>query len=127
MKVLKYHAMLDDTISQIFEDESVYHPRTMTDGIVYTTIKEDLSECVTSTINIPSYICKVGDVIAVRESKKTNRAVVDALEANKNMAVPSWIDYNKDKMEAKIVRTPVRDDLDFEVQESLIVELYSRN
>lgn len=45
VKVLKYHAMLDDTISQIFEDESVYHPRTMTDGIVYTTIKEDLSEC----------------------------------------------------------------------------------
>ena len=78
-------------------------------------------------VNIPSYICRVGDVIAVRESKKTNRAVVDALEANKNMAVPSWIDYNKDKMEAKIVRTPVRDDLDFEVQESLIVELYSRN
>ncbi len=78
-------------------------------------------------VNIPSYICRVGDVIAVRESKKTNRAVVDALEANKNMAVPSWIDYNKDKMESKIVRTPVRDDLDFEVQESLIVELYSRN
>lgn len=45
VKVLKYHAMLDDTINQIFEDESVYHPATMTDGIGYTTIKDDLSEC----------------------------------------------------------------------------------
>ncbi len=78
-------------------------------------------------VNIPSYIVKVGDVIKVRESKKANKAIVDSLEVNKSRIVPSWIDLNKDKMEAKIVRKPVKEDIDFEVQESLIVELYSRN
>ncbi len=78
-------------------------------------------------VNIPSYICKVGDVIKVRESKKANKAVVDSLEVNKTRLIPSWIDFNKDKLEAKIVRKPVKEDIDFEVQESLIVELYSRN
>ena len=78
-------------------------------------------------VNIPSYICRVGDVITVKESKKANKAIVDSLEVNKSRIVPSWIDFNKDKMEAKIVRKPVKEDIDFEVQESLIVELYSRN
>ncbi|MBR1884749.1 MAG: 30S ribosomal protein S4 [Clostridia bacterium] len=78
-------------------------------------------------VNIPSYICREGDVITVRESKKSNKAIVDSLEVNKSRIVPSWIDFNKDKLEAKIVRRPVKEDLDFEVQESLIVELYSRN
>lgn len=78
-------------------------------------------------VNIPSYICREGDVIAVREAKKSNKAIVDSLEVNKTRLVPSWLDFNKDKLEAKIVRRPTKEDLDFEVQENLIVELYSRN
>ena len=78
-------------------------------------------------VNIPSYICREGDVISVRESKKSNKAIFDSLEVNKTRLVPSWLDFNKDKLEAKIVRRPTKEDLDFEVQESLIVELYSRN
>ena len=78
-------------------------------------------------VNIPSYICREGDVIAVRETKKANKAIVDSLEVNKTRLVPSWLDFNKDKLEAKIVRRPTKEDLDFEVQENLIVELYSRN
>ena len=78
-------------------------------------------------VNIPSYICREGDVIAVRETKKSNKAIVDSLEVNKTRLVPSWLDFNKDKLEAKIVRRPTKEDLDFEVQENLIVELYSRN
>lgn len=78
-------------------------------------------------VNIPSYICKVGDVIKIRDAKKDNKAVLSVLEINKLKAIPSWIEFNKDTIEAKVLRKPVRDDVDLEVQESLIVELYSKN
>ena len=78
-------------------------------------------------VNIPSYIVKVGDVIKVRDAKKDNKAVVSALEANKLKAVPSWLELDKEKMEAKVLRKPTREDVDLEVQENLTVELYSKN
>ncbi len=78
-------------------------------------------------VNIPSYIVKVGDVVAVRDAKKDNKAIVNSLEANKLKAVPSWLEINKDRTEVKVLRKPTRDDVDLEVQESLIVELYSKN
>ena len=78
-------------------------------------------------VNIPSYICKVGDVVKVRDSKKENKAIVMNLENNKLKAAPEWMELSKDRMEAKVLRKPVRDDVDLEVQESLIVELYSKN
>lgn len=78
-------------------------------------------------VNIPSYIVKVGDVIRIRDSKKDNKTIVSVLEANKLKAVPTWLELDKEKMEAKVLRKPVRDDVDLEVQENLIVELYSKN
>ena len=78
-------------------------------------------------VNIPSYILKVGDVVKVRDSKKDNKAIVATLEANKLKAAPSWLEVNKDAMEAKVLRKPVREDVDLDVQENLIVELYSKN
>ncbi len=78
-------------------------------------------------VNIPSYICKVGDVIKVRDAKKDNKAITLVIESNKLKAVPSWLEMDKEKMEAKVLRKPTREDVDLEVQESLIVELYSKN
>ena len=78
-------------------------------------------------VNIPSYIVKVGDVIKVRDAKKDNKTIVAVLEANKLKAAPAWLELDKEKMEAKVLRKPVRDDVDLEVQENLIVELYSKN
>lgn len=78
-------------------------------------------------VNIPSYILKVGDVVTIKENKKDNKAVTTVLEMNKSKVVPSWIEMNKDKFEAKILRKPVREDVDLEVAENLIVELYSKN
>lgn len=78
-------------------------------------------------VNIPSFITKIGDVIKVRDEKMTNQAVVTTLEENKLKGVPAWLEVNKEKTEAKVLRKPVRDDVDLEVQESLIVELYSKN
>ncbi len=78
-------------------------------------------------VNIPSYIVKVGDVIRVRDSKKDNKTIVSVLEANKLKAVPEWLELDREKMEAKVLRKPVREDVDLDVPENLIVELYSKN
>lgn len=78
-------------------------------------------------VNIPSYICKVGDVIKVRDAKKDNKTIVSVLETNKLKAIPSWLEFDKEKLEAKVLRKPVREDVDLEVAENLIVELYSKN
>ncbi len=78
-------------------------------------------------VNIPSYICKVGDIIKVRDEKKNNKTIVSVLETNKLKAVPTWLNSDKDKNQVTVIRKPVRDDVDLEVQESLIVELYSKN
>ncbi len=78
-------------------------------------------------VNIPSYILKVGDVLKVREEKKSNKTIQTIVEENKSKVIPSWIEFNKENIEAKILRKPVREDVDLEVQENLIVELYSKN
>ncbi len=78
-------------------------------------------------VNIPSFICKVGDVIKVRDAKKDNKAVASVLEANKLKAIPAWMEFDKENLTAKVLRKPVREDVDLEVQENLIVELYSKN
>ena len=78
-------------------------------------------------VNIPSYIVKVGDVIAIRDAKKDNKAITNSVEANKLKAVPSWLEINKERTEVKVLRKPTREDVTLEVQESLIVELYSKN
>lgn len=78
-------------------------------------------------VNIPSYVCKVGDIIKIRDSKKDNKTIVTVLEENKLKAVPTWLEMNKEKLEAKVLRKPTREDVDLDVQESLIVELYSKN
>lgn len=76
--------------------------------------------------NIPSQILKVGDVVKVRDSKKDNKTIASVMEVNKLKAAPAWLEVNKDEMSAKVLRKPVRDDVDLDVQESLIVELYSK-
>lgn len=78
-------------------------------------------------VNIPSYIVKVGDVVAIRDSKKDNKAILSSIEANKLKAIPSWLEINKERTEVKVLRKPTREDVSLEVQENLIVELYSKN
>lgn len=78
-------------------------------------------------VNIPSYLVKVGDVISIKDSKKANKTITSLLEANKNKVIPAWIELDKEKFEAKILRKPSREDVDLEVEENLIVELYSKN
>lgn len=78
-------------------------------------------------VNVASYIVKLGDVIKVRDEKKENNAIKLITETTKSKIVPSWIEMDKENLTAKVVRIPTREDVDLEVQESLIIELYSKN
>ncbi len=77
-------------------------------------------------VNIPSYLLKAGDVVAVKESDRTTDEFKTLVEANAGRPVPQWLDSNKDAMEAKVVKLPDREEIATPVEEHLIVEFYSR-
>ena len=76
--------------------------------------------------NIPSILLKAGDVVAVAEKSKTSDKIKSVIEANSSRPVPKWLDVNADKMDARIVELPNREDIDLDVEEHYIVEYYSR-
>lgn len=78
-------------------------------------------------VNIPSYQVRVGDVIAIRAEKKDNAAIKKLADFITAKNVPSWLEMDKEKLEAKVIRIPARADVDLEVAENLIIELYSKN
>jgi len=77
-------------------------------------------------VNIPSYLIKQGDVIAVREKSKNSDRMKEIVERNESRLVPKWLDMDKNTLTGKVVALPARDDIDYEVEEHLIVELYSK-
>ena len=77
-------------------------------------------------VNIPSFLTKVGQVIAVKESSRQNDKIKSVIEANSSRPVPKWLDLNRDTLEAKIVAVPNREEIDIPIEETLIVELYSK-
>lgn len=76
--------------------------------------------------NIPSMILKQGDVISVKETSKSSPKFKSLVENIDNRQVPAWIEVDKENLTAKVTRLPVREDIDFEFHEQLIVELYSK-
>ena len=78
------------------------------------------------SVNIPSYMVKPGDVIAVREKSKKQTRITEALELAKQVGLPAWVDVNADKGEGVFKKSPDRDEFAADINESLIVELYSR-
>ena len=77
-------------------------------------------------VDVPSYRVKVGDVIELCDNSKKLDKFKDTAEATKGRVVPLWLEANKDAFSAKVVRMPVKDDIDYEVEETFIVELYSK-
>ena len=77
-------------------------------------------------VNIPSYLIKQGDVISVREKSKNSDRMKEIVERNESRLVPKWLDMDKNTLTGKVVALPARDDIDYEVEEHLIVELYSK-
>jgi len=78
------------------------------------------------SVNIPSYSVKAGDVIAVREKSKKQARVIEALELAKQIGFPAWVEVAVDKAEGVFKKTPDRDEFASDINESLVVELYSR-
>lgn len=77
-------------------------------------------------VNIPSYLVRVGDVIEVREKSRKITKVVEAAAKSDRTTRPAWIDIDKDNFKGKVTAVPARADVAAEIDEQLIVELYSK-
>lgn len=77
------------------------------------------------TVDIASYIVKVGDVIAVKENKK-NSTMWDAVKDTKNLSIAKWLTFDNATLTGSVAALPERADIDLDIQEHLIVELYSK-
>ena len=77
-------------------------------------------------VSIPSILIKAGDVIAVKETSKENAKIKALAESAATATTPKWIEKDAANLAAKVVALPARDDIDFEFNEQLIVELYSK-
>lgn len=77
-------------------------------------------------VNIPSYQVKAGDVVAVREKSKNQLRIAQALELNGSRGFVAWVDVDANKKEGIFKSIPERSDLPADINENLIVELYSK-
>jgi small subunit ribosomal protein S4 len=77
-------------------------------------------------VNIPSFLVKAGDVITVKQKSRDSQKIKDVVEANGSRVIPKWLDLNRETPEAKVLSLAAREDIDLEIQETLIVELYSK-
>lgn len=77
-------------------------------------------------VNIPSYLVKVGDVVAVRDKAKKQLRVTDAVKLAESIGMPAWVSVDAAKLEGTFKKSPDRDEFGADINESLIVELYSR-
>lgn len=76
-------------------------------------------------VDIPSYLTKVGDVISIKSSSRDSAKFQGIIEKI-SRPVPQWLELNKETLEGKIIAVPNREDIDLDVAETLIVELYSK-
>ena len=77
-------------------------------------------------VNIPSYLIKTGDVVAVCEKSVSNNFFKKLKEDDAFVAAPKWLDRDKNTMSGKVVAMPTKEDIDFDIAVHLIVELYSK-
>jgi len=77
-------------------------------------------------VNIPSYLVNVGDVIAVSEKSNSTTRFKTMKEEDTFVTTPKWLERDKNALVGKVTALPARDDIDFEVEDHLIVELYSK-
>ena len=79
-----------------------------------------------ASVNIPSYMVKSGDVVALRDKSKKQNRVVEALQLAQQVGMPAWVEVSIEKAEGTFKSVPDRDQFGADINESLIVELYSR-
>lgn len=77
-------------------------------------------------VDIPSYLVKAGDVISVKEKSRGSARIKQIVEENAKRVIPQWLDMDRETFTGKVVRLSDREDIDYDVAEHLIVELYSK-
>ena len=77
-------------------------------------------------VDIASYQLNVGDVVAVKENKRDSKYFEAFKQSEKSHNVPKWLEFDAEKLEGKVIALPTREDIDSQIQEYMIVELYSR-
>ncbi len=77
-------------------------------------------------VNIPSFLVKVGDVIAVKEKSRTSPKVKAIGDITGSKVIPKWLEFDPENLAGKVVALPSREDIDLPIREHLIVELYSK-
>lgn len=77
-------------------------------------------------VDIPSYQVSISEVISIREKSRGSEHVKQILEKNAATMIPKWLELNRENLEAKVVAFSERSDIDFDINETLIVELYSK-
>ena len=77
-------------------------------------------------VDIPSYRVRPGDVVAVADKAKEMLVIKSALVSNERMQVPAWLEIDIEKLQGNVLSLPNRDQIDLDINEQLIVELYSK-
>ncbi len=77
-------------------------------------------------VNIPSYLVDKDDIIVAKAKEKAVNKLKENLEASKDRTVCAWLEFNRNELSAKVLRLPEKEDIQFPIQEQLIVELYSK-
>jgi small subunit ribosomal protein S4 len=80
----------------------------------------------TKRVNIPSYLVDKDDIIQARAKEKAKNKLKENMELSKERTVPSWLEVNGAELKTKVLRLPEKEDIPGEIQEQLIVELYSK-
>ncbi|MBQ3006564.1 MAG: 30S ribosomal protein S4 [Clostridia bacterium] len=77
-------------------------------------------------VNVPSYLLKAGDEIAIKDKSKESDKIKATVEANASRPIPQWLDLNAEALTGKVLALPTREQIMVPVEEHLIVELYSK-
>ena len=77
-------------------------------------------------VDIPSYRVRPGDLVAVAPKAKDLRVIKSALVSNERVQVPVWLEVDIEKLQGSVLSLPLRDQIDLDIREQLIVELYSK-
>ncbi|MFH1360587.1 MAG: 30S ribosomal protein S4 [Candidatus Omnitrophota bacterium] len=77
-------------------------------------------------VNIPSFLVKKDDEIVLKMKDINQKRFKDNIEMTKDRAVPAWLSVDRDHFKGKVLRLPIREDIQLNIKEQLIVELYSR-
>ena len=77
-------------------------------------------------VDIPSIVLKVGDVVALKEKSRSSEKLKELMENMASVNAPKWLEVNADAASAKVIAVPAREDVDFDFNEQLIIEFYSK-